>query len=307
MLNYKRITVQQNKNLWQSRNISAYFYILPAFLMFFIFILLPILNAVRYSFTNWNGYTDPTFIGFKNYIELLTQDKLFYIALSNNLKFIPFYTLAPIVLALLLTALMTLYRIKGLTFFRVGLFIPQIMSGVTVAVVWTWIYNPIFGPINQVLRSIGLGFLARPWLGDVHTVLPAVGIMAIWIHYGFAMVIFIAGVQRIDESLYDAARVDGANVFRQFWYVTLPGIRGEIMFVLVTTMVSALTLFDLAYIASRGTGGPANRTLVITLYLIRSAFQHNRIGYASAISIVQMIILGLIAGSIFLLRRRVLR
>lgn len=299
--------MDQKKKFWQSLNISPYFYILPAFLSYFIFILLPIFNNLRYSFTNWDGYSDQTFIGFRNYIELLTKDKLIYIALYNNLKVMPFYTLGPIVLGLFLTALLTLYRVKGLTFFRVGLFIPYVMAGVTVGVVWKWIYHPVLGPINQILRGIGLGFLAKPWLGNLNTVLPSIGIMAIWMHYGFAMVIFIAAAQRVDESLYDAGKLDGANVFQLFRHVTLPSIRGEIMFVLVATTVSALRLFDLTYIVSGGNGGPANRTLVITLYIIRSAFQQHRIGYASTIAVFQMIIIALISGGIFLLRRRVLK
>lgn len=307
MLNYRKVVVNHNKNLWRDKNLSAYLYILPAFLFFSIFILLPIFNTLRYSFTNWNGFTERTFIGLRNYVELLTKDKLIYISLCNNLKLLLFYTLGPIVLGLFLTALLTLYRVKGFTFFRVGLFIPYVMAGVTVGVIWKWIYHPALGPINYILRSIGLEFLAKPWLGNVNTVLPSVGIMAIWMHYGFAMVIFLAAVQRIDESLYDAGKVDGANVFRLFWHVTLPSIRNEIMFVIVVATVNALRLFDLTYIVSGGTGGPANRTLVMTLYLIRSAFQQHRVGYASAIAVFQMIILGLVSGSIFLLRRRVTR
>jgi len=303
----KNIMVKKNKKFWQFLNISAYFYILPAFLPCFIFILLPIFNTLRYSFTNWDGYTDQTFIGFRNYIELLTKDKLIYIALSNNLKMLLFYTLGPIILGLFLVALLTLYRVKGFTFFRVGLFIPYIMSGVTVGVVWRWIYHPILGPINQILRGIGLGFLAQPWLGNLDTVLPSMGIIVIWMGYGFAMVIFLAAVQRIDESLYDAAKVDGANVYQLFWNVTLPSIRAEIMFVLIVTTISALRLFDLVYVVGGAAGAPANRTLVMTLYVIRSAFGQHRIGYASAITLFQMIIIGLISSGLFLLRRRVLK
>jgi raffinose/stachyose/melibiose transport system permease protein len=272
--------------------------------MFAVFLLWPILSTVRYSFYDWDGFTTPTFNGLKNYARLIFEDELFRIALLNNLRLIPFYTLLPIAFALLLTVLLTHRPIKGMTLFRTGLFLPQVMAGVVVGVVWVWIYNPVFGPINQVLRAIGLGAWAKPWLGDLGTALAAVGIVAAWVQYGFAMVLFIAGVQQIDQFLYDAARVDGANVLRQFWHITLPGIRGEITFALVTTLVAALRLFDLVYVMSRGSGGPANRTLVVTLYLVRNAFNLNRTGYASAIAVIQTLIIGLITCGVIVLRRR---
>lgn len=267
---------------------TAYLYILPSFLIYAIFVLWPIVQTVRFSFYDWDGFSAPIFTGLNNYARLL-DDAVFHIALRNNLLFIVFFTLFPIAFALLLTALMTRRRLWGMSFFRTGLFIPYVMSMVVVGVVWRWIYNPAFGPLNQMLKAVGLEGWARPWLGDFQLALPAVGVVGAWVQYGFCMVLFIAGVQRIDETLYDAAKIDGANEFQQFWHVTLPGIRSEISVALVITFIAALRIFDLVFVTTRG--GPGNQTMVVSLWLYRNAFQINRTGYAAAIAVVLTIII----------------
>jgi raffinose/stachyose/melibiose transport system permease protein len=189
-----------------------------------------------------------------------------------------------------------------MSFFRAGLFVPQVMSMVVVGVVWRWIYNPTFGPINQFLRAVGLEDWAKPWLGDFQFALPAVGMVGTWVGYGFAMVLFIAGVQRLDEDLYDAAKLDGAGEFEQFKAITLPGLRPEITIALVTTLIAALRTFDLVYVLTRG--GPANRTLVVALEIYRNAFSIGRVGYASAIAVVLAIIILVVSFSVITLRMR---
>lgn len=158
-------------------------------------------------------------------------------------------------------------------FLFAGLFVSYVMSKV-VGGVWRWIYNPDFGPLNQVLKAVALEAWTRPWLGDLQLALPAVGAVGTWVQYGFCMVLFIAGVQRIEEELYDAAKIDGADEFRQFWHVTLPGIRNEISVALVITFIAALRTFDLVFVTTRG--GPGNETMVVSLWLYRNAFQINR-------------------------------
>ena len=140
--------------------------------------------------------------------------------------------------------------------------------------VWRWIYNPAFGPLNQVLKAVGLEAWTRPWLGDLQLTLPAVGALGTWAQHGFCIVLFLAGVERIEEELYDAAKIDGANEFRQFWHVTLPGLRNEISVALVITFIAALRTFDLVFVTARG--GPGNETMVVSLWLYRNAFQINR-------------------------------
>ncbi len=283
------------------RGWAAYLYILPGFLIYVLFVLLPILQTVRYSFFEWDGISVPDFVGFANYAQLV-QDPLVLTALRNNLTLLVFYTVFPIALALLFTALLTRRRIRGMSFFRAGLFVPQVMSMVVVGVVWRWIYNPTFGPLNQFLRAIGLEEWAKPWLGDFTFALPAVGMVGTWVGYGFAMVLFIAGVQRLDEDLYDAAKLDGAGEFEQFKAITLPGLRPEITIALVTTLIAALRTFDLVYVLTRG--GPANRTLVVALEIYRNAFGIGRVGYASAIAVVLAIIILAVSFSIITVRMR---
>ena len=279
----------------------GYLYILPALLIYAIFVLLPIAQTVRLSFFDWNGLSEPVLIGFANYAELF-RDAQVQIALRNNLTLLVFYTLFPIALALLFTALLTRRRIRGMSVFRAGLFVPQVMSMVVVGVVWKWMYNPTFGPLNQFLRAVGLEEWAKPWLGDFTFALPAIGAVGTWVGYGFAMVLFIAGVQRIDEDLYDAAMLDGAGEFEQFRAITLPGLRPEITVALVTTLIAALRTFDLVYVLTRG--GPANRTLVVALEIYRNAFSIGRVGYASAIAVMLTVIILIVSYFIITWRMR---
>jgi raffinose/stachyose/melibiose transport system permease protein len=263
--------------------LTAFTYVLPALMVYAIFILFPIINTLWYSFFNWTGFSAPVFNGLANYQELF-QDQVFRKAIVNNFRFILYYTLFPIVLALILTALLTRREVIGRNFFRASFFLPYIMPMVVVGVAWRWIYNPVFGLLNSSLRAIGLDALAFPWLGDFALAQPAVGVIATWVQFGFCLVLFMAGVQNIDESLYDAAKVDGANELAQLWYITIPGIRAEIMVAAVSTLISALRAFDLVFVTTRG--GPGNETMVTSLYLYQNAFQLNRMGYASSIAVV---------------------
>ena len=280
---------------------TAYLYILPGFIIYAVFVLWPILDTLRYSFYEWTGFSSPSFIGLDNYIKLYSDD-IFRTALVNNLWFIVFYTVFPIVIGLFLTALMTRRRLPGMTLFRTGLFMPYVMAMVVVGVVWRWIYNPATGPLNQALRAVGLDALARPWLGDFDLALPAVGVVGTWVQFGFCMVLFIAGVQRIDEMLYDAAKLDGANEWRQFWHITLPGLRNEISVAMVTTLIAALRIFDLVFVTTRG--GPGNETMVVALHIYRNAFAINRVGYAAAIAVVLTIVIVIISVGVLALRQK---
>jgi len=282
-------------------DVQAYLYILPALAFYAVFILWPILQTFWYSFHDWDGITLPTFTGLSNYLEL-AGDETFLAAIRNNLFFILFYTVLPIAFALLLTTLLTRRKIRGLTFFRAGLFLPQVMAMVVVGVAWRWIYHPLSGPLNQLLRAVGLEAWARPWLGDFDLALPAVGLIATWVQYGFCMVLFIAGVQQIEEGLYDAARIDGAGELQQFRHVTLPGLTGQIGVALVTTLIAALRIFDLVYVTTRG--GPGTQTLVSALYLYRNAFGINRVGYGAAIAVVLTILILLISYAVLRFQSR---
>jgi raffinose/stachyose/melibiose transport system permease protein len=225
-------------------------------------------------------------------------DDQFLQALSHNLIFIVFYSILPILIGLTLASLLGRRPVRGLTIYRAGLFLPQVLSMVVVGVIWRWIFNPAFGPLNIFLRSVGLESWARPWLGDFTWALPSVGLIGTWVQYGFCMVLFLAGIQRLPPDFYEASELDGASELQQFWYITLPSLRPEIGVALITTTIAALRVFDLVFVTTRG--GPGDQTLVAAFLIYRAAFVQNRIGYAAAVAtVLTAIILGI---SFFVLR-----
>lgn len=271
----------------------GWLYLLPGLIIYVLFILYPIVETFRLSFYKWDGFsTNRLFIGIQNYIEIFQRGQ-FLSALVHNLIFIIFYCFIPILVGLVLASLLGRRILPGMAFFRAGLFLPQVLSMVVVGVVWRWIFNPAFGPLNILLKTIGLGAWALPWLGDSTWALPAIGLIGSWVQYGFCMVLFLAGMQRIPAEYYEAAELDGANEVQQLLYVTLPGLRPEMGVALITTIIAALRVFDLVFVTTRG--GPGDATLVASFLVYRSAFQQNRIGYASAVATIMTCVILLIS------------
>lgn len=282
------------------RGSKAYFFILPGLLVYIIFVLVPIISTVRYSFFEWTGFSPPMFIGFDNYAELV-RDPDFWRAIGNNFFFVIFYTLIPIMIGLFLTSLMTRGKLRGMAFFRTGLFVPQVMSPVVVGIIWRWLFT-LDGPINQVLVSIGLASWARPWLGDFDYARYAVGFVGSWIEYGLCMVLFIAGMQSINEELYDAAKVFGANAWQEFRYVTVPGLRQQIMVAFILTFIAALRVFDLVFVLTNG--GPGKQTIVTSYLVYDETFKRNRAGYGAAIAVVLALVIVAVSATVFWLQSR---
>lgn len=267
----------------------GWLYILPGLIIYLVFIFYPILETIRTSFYQWDGFSSSRlFIGMENYASLL-NDAQFLKALLNNFIFVIFYCIIPIIIGLFLASLLGRKPLPGMAFFRAGLFLPQILSMVVVGVTWRWIFNPAFGPLNMGLRALGLNSFTHAWLGDFNLALPSVGSIGTWVQYGFCMILFLAGMQRIPEDQYEAAQLDGANGFQQFLYITLPNLRPELGVALVTTIIAAMRVFDLVYVTTRG--GPGDSTLVTGFLVYRSAFQQNRIGFAAAVATVMTIII----------------
>lgn len=262
---------------------EPYLYLAPALVIFTIFLALPVAGTVLLSLTAWNGvsWNTATFIGLENYWTALT-DTRFQNAFVNNLLLIPFFMLLPALLGLLPAAVVHQLRIRGARWFQAGLFLPYIMPGVLIGVVWAWILNPIFGPVNKILKD--LGFAPPTWLGDFTWALPTVGMIGAWAAYGFCYVIFIAGLQKIPNELFEAARLDGANRVQEFFAVTLPGLRREMAVVLSVNLINALRAFDI--IKATTDGGPGDETQVMALYMINTAFGANRAGYGTAIAVL---------------------
>ncbi|WP_067970036.1 carbohydrate ABC transporter permease [Nocardiopsis trehalosi] len=281
------------------RDWPALLYVVPALAFFTAFVLVPLGQAVWLSLWEWDGVTTATWAGAANYTAALADPAILE-ALRHSLVFVVFYALLPTAVGLALTALMTRVRIRGLTFFRAALFVPQILSGVVVAVAWRWMYD-IDGPVNGLLRLVGLDGAARSWLGEFSTALPSVGLVGTWVMYGLCMVLFLAGAQRIPAELYEAARIDGAGPLREFLTVTLPGLRRETAFALVLTVTQALRNFDIVW--NTTSGGPGTTTTVPSVYIVRAAFTTRDYGTAAAISVLLTVLILAVTGLVLLLFR----
>jgi raffinose/stachyose/melibiose transport system permease protein len=196
-----------------------------------------------------------------------------------------------VVVGLVITAALSRGRVRGLTFFRTVLFLPQVLPLVAVGAIWRWVYAPE-GGLNELLRAVGLGSLSRAWLADFSLALPAVGLVGTWVLFGFCIVLFLAGVQKIPPSLYDASRVDGAGAVREFFAVTLPGLRSEIAVAFVLTMMAAIRSFDVVFVTTQG--GPGFSTTVPAYLVYREAFFYGEVGVAAALGVVLAVLVILI-------------
>jgi raffinose/stachyose/melibiose transport system permease protein len=263
-------------------NRAAYLYILPAFLVYAIFTIGPALHSILLSFTNWDGVTPGRWIGLANYQTVVSDPQVRSTFLHPLVLFI-FYALIPIALGLGLTMILTRIRIRGLGTFRMLLFIPQVMAGVAIAVAWREIYL-LNGPLNAVLRAVGLGGITRAWLGDFKFALPAVGLVGSWQTFGFMLILFVTGVQKIPGTLYEAARVDGAGPIREFFTVTVPGLRSEIVIAFVLATTAALQSFGLVYLLTNG--GPDGATSVPAYAIYQEGFVLGHYGRAAAYGVV---------------------
>jgi len=262
---------------------KAYLYILPAFVLFAVFLGVPAVQTAQYSLFKWNGIGPSTWVGLQNYAELFTDSVLRSSFLHAGVL-IFFYAVIPLVLALFLTAIISRgANLRGMSVFRTLLFLPQVVASVVVATTWVAIYSPE-GLINQLLRLVGLGSLTRAWLGDFDTALPAVGIVGSWLGIGLCLVLFLSGVANIQPELFEAARIDGAGPVGEFFSITLPALRGQIAVALTLTVVAALKTFDLVYITTRG--GPGTSTTLPAFEAYNRAFNTGKVGSAAAVAIL---------------------
>ncbi|MEU5027672.1 carbohydrate ABC transporter permease [Streptomyces milbemycinicus] len=265
----------------------GYLYILPALVLYAAFLLYPFGQSVWLSFVHWDGLTVATPAGFDNYRDLFTDPAL-RAPFAHALLLLVFYSALPVAIGLLLAALMSRARVRGMTFFRTVLFLPQVLALIVVGVAWRSILAPD-GLLNDTLHAVGLGSLARPWLGDYDWALPAVGIVGTWVGTGLCMVLFLAGAQRIPRELYEAARMDGAGPVREFFSITLPGLRPQIAVALTLTIVAGLRNFDLIYITT--SGGPGNSTSVPAYEVYHRAFETNQVGSAAAVGVALTVLI----------------
>jgi multiple sugar transport system permease protein len=265
---------------------AGYWFIVPAITFICIFFFLPVLAALLLSFSDFDIYALGNldylrFIGLQNYVNLL-QNPLFWKALGNTFYFVlvggPLSVAVSLGAALLINS--KLVRFKGI--FRTAFFVPVVTTLVAVAVVWRYLYHPRYGLLNYGLSLLGLDPI--DWLGDPNWAMPAIILLAIWKNFGYNMIILIAGLQSIPEQLYEAARIDGANAWHQFWHVTLPMLSPTFLFVGIITMIGYFQLFAEPYVMTQG--GPSNSTVSVVLLMYEEGFRWWNMGYASALAFI---------------------
>ena len=260
--------------------------ILPALLGTLIFTFIPVIGSFFISLTRWNLIGPPKFVGVKNYVQLLS-DPLFYKVLTTTSLYavvvVIFSILFPIILAIALNQ-----KIKATPIFRTAYFLPVVTPMVVVAIIWSWIFDPTNGIFNVLLNKIGIMYTPL-WLYDPNLALITIIIVSVWKNIGYYMVIFLASLQSVPESLYEAAEIDGATGIKKHWNITIPMLTPAIFFVCIMSTISSFQVFDLVYLMTDG--GPGNSTMVIVYWLYKNAFEFFKLGYASSIAYVLFIII----------------
>lgn len=280
---------RRSANPLRSESKWGLIYALPAVIAVAVFVIYPFGSIIVHAFTRWDGYSDPIFIGTRNF-EALLKDQTFIGALRNNIFFalsVPVQLIVPLCLAFLIHE-----RIRGWRFFRWTYFLPAIYSTVVLGVL-TRLVLQADGPLNQVLSGIGLGGLTRDWLSDGSTALPSILIVVIWANFGYSVVLYLAGMSAIDPQLPEAARLDGASQAQVLRHVYIPGLRRVMEIVLVTNTITAFaSMFTYVYTITNG--GPGFSTFVVEFDIYNNAFAFQRLGYACAMGLsLTVLIVGL--------------
>jgi multiple sugar transport system permease protein len=271
-----RLTRRQRKAL------SGYLFISPWLIGFLVFSLGPILASLWLSFTRYNLFSPPKFVGLDNYVFMFTQDAFFWPSVGRTLYFSVVLVVVGIAGALACAMLLN-QSLRGLAFFRTAFFIPSLTPIVAAAILWRWILQPAYGPLNALLSYVGV--TGPGWLVSSEWAIPALLLIRLWNFVGGAqMVVFLAGLQGIPQELYDAADVDGASSWQRFHRITLPMLSPTIFFNLIIGIITALRVFTVAFIAPEPPGGPNYATWFYVLHLYDSAFNNLQMGYASALA-----------------------
>ena len=274
----------------------AYLFISPWIIGFLVFLAGPIIASIFISMTNWSIISDPDWVGLDNYRRMFYDDRNFWISIKVTAKYtlysVPTYMIASLAVSLLLNL-----KLKGMNFFRTLLYLPAVLSSVAVAVLWVSLLHPDLGAINIMLREIGISNPPR-WLNSRDWAVPAVVLMGLW-GVGGGAIIYLAGLQNIPPILYEAAEIDGANVLRKFWHITLPMLTPTLFFTLITGLIGSIQVFDAGYVLGGPRGGRGRALLFYVLYLYNEGFRNGRLGYASAMAWVLVVVAGILIIIVF--------
>lgn len=267
----------------KKRHVIPYLFILPAFLIHVCIVTAPALSTLVMSLYDWNGMGNAKFIGIQNFKEIF-RDPMVKLAIVHNVQWLLVFITIPLILGFSIAIIVSQLR-RGQMFFRTVYFIPYVISAAVAGRIWTAYMNPYYG-LNQIFAQWGWDGLAKTlWLGNPKIALYAVAFVDNWHWWGFIMVLFLGALQQVDPTLYEAARVDGANRWQELWHVSIPGIRPTIAFVLIMTIMWSFLTFDYVYIMTNG--GPANSTEIMATYIYKNAFVKYRAGYANALCVIQ--------------------
>lgn len=280
---------------------AAYLFILPSLILYFTFVGLPILQVFGFSFFNWSNGFNQGFAGLDNYAKLL-NDHVFWNALWHNALWVILTLAFPLMAGLLLAAILAERHRRLIQWLGAIYFIPRTIPLVVAGVIWSWIYNPIFGLLNFVLDFIGLGSFSKAWLGESSSALLALNVVGSWTFFGFCLIIYLAAIQSIDPSLYEAASIDGAKWWRKFKDLTVPLLKNSTLFLGLYAAIEAMRFFDLVWVTTQG--GPGYATEVLTTHIYKTFFNIGDFGYASALSVTLLIIVLSISGGAFWMMRK---
>ncbi|MDO4298885.1 MAG: sugar ABC transporter permease [Lachnospiraceae bacterium] len=270
-------------NSAKKRHIVPYLFILPAFIIHACIVTVPSLSTLVMSLYDWNGMGNAKFIGLDNFREIL-HDPIIKLALMHNIEWLLIFITIPLILGFVVAILVSQLK-RFQMFFRTAYFIPYVISAAVAGKIWTALMNPYYG-VNQVFANLGWEKLSKVlWLGNPKIALYAVAFVDNWHWWGFIMVLFLGALQQVDPTLYEAARVDGANRFQELIHVSIPGIRPTIAFVLIMTVMWSFLTFDYVFVMTNG--GPANSTEIMSTYIYKNAFVKYRAGYSNAICVIQ--------------------
>lgn len=260
------------------------------------FVWYPLLRVVQASLYQWDGVGPmDRFIGVGNYERMFLEDPIFRNALRNTVLWAVMYTAIPTLIGLSV-ALLVDSKVRGEALFKGAIFTPWAISPVVVGFIWTQMYNPSSGLVNGVLRAVGLGGLAHPWLADASLVLPSINIAASWVRTGFAMVIFLAALRGIPGELIEAARIDGAGLWQGLWHIVLPLLRPAFTVIIATSLMLSVGAFDEVWVMTKG--GPGFSSYLLSVYLYISTFQTHQAGLGAAIG-VTMFVLASVGGFMY--------
>jgi raffinose/stachyose/melibiose transport system permease protein len=283
-----------------SNVVIPWLFILPILIIHIIVVAIPAITGVYYSLTEWSGIGDAKFIGLENFRRLFFEDESFRRALGNNVVWMLFFLTVPFALALLASSLLARIRSGGMIY-RTALFIPYLLPSVVTAMIWRNLMNPRLG-VGAQLANIGIPGLDVALLGRSDTALLSIAFIDNWHFWGFLMVLFLTAMQSIPMELYEAAKIDGANLWQEFRYVTLPGIRPVVLFMMMMTAIWSFLVFEYIWILTQG--GPAGASEVLGTLVYKNAFNRFEAGYGAAQGVTISMFAGMIVLSFVYLRRR---